>query len=114
MQWNMSSASAQNPLGGALPVPAPRPEIVKPIPPKPRPRGLLWGLAAFAALAGVGLYVNRDRISPKQGGGPGAAVLRTAVVSIGDVQRTLRVTGSIGAERFAAITAPRLLGNRNS
>src|SRR4051812_48116303 len=109
-------SSASNPYGNALPLPpSPRPEIVKPIPPKPRPYGLLWGGLALAIVAGAGVYLNRDRVAPKEsGGGPGAAVVRTAVIATGDVQRTLRVGGAISAERFAAVTAPRLLGNRNS
>ena len=109
-------SSASNPFGDALPhLPSPRPEIVKPVPPKPRPRGLLWGGVALAIVAGVAVYLNRDRVAPKEnGGGPGAAVVRTAVVTMGEVHRTLRVGGAISAERFAAITAPRLLGNRNS
>src|SRR6266576_6886469 len=108
-------SSASNPYGNALPLPAPRPEIVKPVPPKPRPRGLMWGAAALAILAAAGVYVERSRVAPKENsGGPRAAIVRTAVVAVGDVHRTMRVGGSISAERFAAITAPRLQGNRGS
>src|SRR5262245_37474206 len=115
MQFHMSSASVPNPVGGALPQGAPsRPEIVKPAPPKPRPRGLWWGLAALAITAGVGLYLNRDRMPTKQGGGSSSGVMRTAMISVGDIHRTLRITGSVSAERFAAIIAPQLRGNRGS
>src|SRR4051794_20895717 len=109
-------SSASNPFGDALPQQqGPRPQIVKPVPPKPRPRGLLWVAVAVAVIAGAAVYVSRNRVAQKESGsGSGAAVLRTAVVAMGDVQRTLRVSGTISAERFAAITAPRLLGNRNS
>src|SRR5580704_7460715 len=107
-------SSASNPLGGALPQRTPsRPEMVKPVPPRPRSRGLGWGLAALAIIAGAGYYLNRDRLAPKEGGTVTAAT-RTAIVAVGDVHRTLRLGGSIAAERFAAITAPRLAGNRNS
>src|SRR5580693_4963634 len=106
MHWQMSSASVPNPLGGgALPQQTPpRPEIVKPAPPKPRPRALGWGLAALAILAGVGLYWNRGRVPPENGGGgPSVAAFRTAVVSYGELKRTVRLGGSIQAERFAAL-----------
>jgi len=76
----------------------------------------LWlGLAAAAIVAGAGLYLNRDRLAPKEGGGgPGGTVVRTAVIAAGDLHRTLRVTGVITAERFSAIIAPQLRGSRGS
>src|SRR5260370_1112574 len=99
MEFQMSSASVPNPLGGALPERAPLgpeppgPKIVKPVPPRPRPRGLWWGLAALAIVGGIGAYLNGGRVPPSQGGGgPSAAVFRTAAVSFGDLHRTLRVT----------------------
>src|SRR5258705_13895343 len=97
MQFEMSSASVPNPLGGALPQRAPsRPEIVKPIPPRPRPRGLLWGLAAVAIVAGAGLYLNRDRLAPKEGGGgPTGAAGRMAAIGGGGLHLTFRVGGGI-------------------
>src|SRR6266851_3729403 len=112
----MSSASLPNPLGGALPERAPsRPEIVKPVPPKPRPRGVWWGLAALAIVGGIGAYLNGGRVPPgERGGGSSASVFRTAAISFGDLQRTLRVTGSISAERFAGVIAPQLRGSRSS
>src|SRR2546425_11734173 len=113
MQFHMSGASVPIPLGGALPQRAPsRPEIVKPAPPRPRPRGLWLGLAALAVVAGAGLYLNRDRVSPKQGGGSSGGASRMATIAGGDIQRTFRVTGSVRAEGFEAILAPQLRGNR--
>ena len=116
MRFEMSSASVPNPLGGALPQRAPsRPEIVKPVPPRPRPRGMWWGLAAVTIVAGAGLYLNRDRLAPKEGGGgPTGTTVRTAIIAAGDVHRTLRVSGVITAERFAAVIAPQLRGSRGS
>src|SRR5260370_26033268 len=83
MHFQMSSASVPNPLGGeALPQQTPsRPEIVKPIPPKRRPRGIAWGLAALVIIAGAALYLNlnRDRVPPENGGGgPPPAAFPTA------------------------------------
>src|SRR2546423_11416020 len=116
MRFHLSSASVPNPLGRAVPQPAPaRPQIVKPVPPKPRPRGLLWGLAALALVAGGGYLWNANRVRPENGGGgPSVAALRTAVVSYGELKRSVRLGGSIQAERFAALIAPQLHGNRGS
>src|SRR2546422_572445 len=121
MRFEMSSASLPNRLGGALPQRAPSrpepsgPKIVKPAPHRPRSNALWLGLAAAAIVAGAGLYLNRDRLSPKEGGGgPGGTVVRTAVIAAGDLHRTLRVTGVITAERFSAIIAPQLRGSRGS
>src|SRR5882724_11640489 len=121
MQFEMSSASVPNPLGGALPDRAPsrpepsRPQIVKPAPRKPRPRAMWWGLAALAIAGAVGAYWNAGRVPPREGGGgPSSTVFRTAAISVGDLHRTLRVTGSISAERFAAVIAPQLRGSRSS
>src|SRR5260370_24232430 len=116
MRFQMSSASLPNPLGGALPERAPsRPEIVKPVPPKPRRRGVWWGLAAVAIVGGIGAYLNGGRVPPgERGGGSSASVFRTAAISFGDLQRTLRVTGSFSAERFAGVIAPQLRGSRSS
>src|SRR6266851_4177513 len=121
MRFEMSSASIPDPFGGALPQRAPSrpkpsgPKIVKPVPPRPRSHALWLGLAAAAIVAGAGLYLNRDRLAPKEGGGgPGGTVVRTAVIAAGDLHRTLRVTGVITAERFSAIIAPQLRGSRGS
>src|SRR5262252_7794572 len=99
----MSSASVPNPNEhGALPGPAPRPKIVRPSPPARRPRAYAWIVAALvvAAAAGAGLYWNRERVTAEKGGGPTATAIRTAVVSLGDLHRTVRLGGSIQAERF--------------
>src|SRR5260370_39376371 len=116
MRFQMSSASLPNPLGGALPERAPsRPEIVKPVPPKPRPRGVWWGLAALAIVGGIGTYLNGGRVPPgERGGGSSTSVFRTAAISFCDLQRTLRETGSITAARLAGVIAPQLHGSRSS
>src|SRR3979411_1072092 len=105
MRFYMSSAPITNPLGGALPQHAPsRPEIVKPVPPKSRPRGLGWGLAALGGMLGAGAYWNHERVPPEKGdGGSSVAAMRTAVIATGELKRTVRLGGSIQAERFAAL-----------
>src|SRR5262249_29243438 len=118
MQSPMSSASAPNPLGASIrgsAVPAPsRPEIVKPAPTKPRPSGLWWGLIALAIVAGVGVYWNRNQAEPEKGGGPTATAVRTATLAVGDLHRTVRLGGTVQAERFAGLLAPLLRGSRSS
>src|SRR5215472_17042693 len=98
----MSSASVPNPNErGALPGPAPRPEIVRPSPPPRRHRAYGWIAAALViAAAAAGLYWNRQRVTAEKGGGPAATAIPTAVVSFGDLHRTVRLGGSIQAERF--------------
>src|SRR5258708_18541343 len=95
MRFEMSSASLPDPFGGALPQRAPSrpepsgPKIVKPVPPRPRSRALWLGLAAAAIVAGAGLYLNRDRLAPPEGGGgPGGTVVRTAVIAARGLHRT--------------------------
>jgi hypothetical protein len=39
--------------------------------------------------------------------------VRTGGIIVGDVRRTLRVAGTIQAERFASIMAPQLRGSRS-
>src|SRR5262245_19320596 len=108
-------ASSNAPLpghgGGAKPAPAretPAPSLV---PPKPEPekrRTALWGvLAAIAVVAGgVGLYRNQSQ--PKTGeGGPGI-VVPTMVLATGHVNETIRVSGTVSAQNFAALLAPRI------
>src|SRR5579864_6958622 len=99
MHFQMSSASVPNPLGAqALPQQTPpRPEIVKPVPPRRRPLAIFWGLAGVALMAGGVLYVNRKQ--PENGSGPSVAAFRTAVISTGELKRTVRLGGSIQAER---------------
>ena len=112
----MSSASLPNRGDGhALPDQAPsRPEIVRPAPSKGRPRGLRWGALAALLLSAGGIYLARSRPPAEKGGGAGAASLRTAAVAFGDLHRTVRLSGTIQAERFAALLAPRLRGDRGS
>jgi multidrug efflux pump subunit AcrA (membrane-fusion protein) len=114
MQFQMSSASAASPAtGGALPQVAPGPAIVHPRPAKPR-RGRGWLLVVVLAVAaGAAYYFLRGRPSQAGPSSPEATAVRVATVSAGDFTQTLRVTGTISAERFVSLLAPQLGGRRD-
>jgi HlyD family secretion protein len=68
------------------------------------------------ALAGGGLawYLNMQneaRLAAKGGGG--IIAVSTAVVAMGDVNATVRVNGTVAAQNFAAMLAPRIQGSRS-
>jgi len=69
-------------------------------------KGIFVALA-LAAVGAAGYFALR------QSGGralAGAAGTRTAKVTTGDLRRTLRLGGTIGAKEFAAMVAPRMQG----
>ena len=113
MQSHMSSAPLPNPMGGAVPIR--RPEIVaKPAPPqRRRPRMVGWIAALVAVALATGVYFNRERLSSKKDGVGSVTGLTTTSIVIGDLQRTVRLSGTISAERFAALMAPQLRGSRS-
>jgi multidrug resistance efflux pump len=91
---------------GAERVPdAGRPEVVAPGAAAPRSRAwLVWLLVAAALMAGAILLLRSRYVSK-----PAAwAGIRTARVIRGALLKTLRVSGSIEASRYADIVAPRL------
>jgi len=62
---------------------------------------------------GAALYFNSKSDSKLAGGGPGFMV-PTIAVSLGDLHATIRVNGTVAAQNFAALTAPRILGSRSA
>ncbi len=60
-----------------------------------------------AALAGLA-WIARARVGADRSKGE-ASEVRTATIATGDLQRTVRLSGVVTAERFAALMAPRLL-----
>jgi HlyD family secretion protein len=79
----------------------------------PRHRRSIWipVLLTVVAVAAVGSYFNHQANSGDKGKRE-TATLRTASIARGDVDHTVRISGVIAAERFAAIMAPRLRGTR--
>ena len=84
---------------------APAPVLVQPPPPRRRTR---WAaVALLALLAFAAGYFLFQRVRP---GARGVQAVRTTRVVRGELQRTLRVSGMVGARAFAPIVAPRLSG----
>lgn len=118
MQFSMSSVPAPDPTGsGPIPVPqppAPGPQVVRPR--RPRHRRVKYWLSAVLVLltaAALGYYLRSAWQQPAKGKGGGGAAIRTVPVVAGDLQQTVRLTGVVQAERFAALLAPRLRGSRS-
>ncbi|HXB70292.1 MAG TPA: HlyD family efflux transporter periplasmic adaptor subunit [Candidatus Acidoferrales bacterium] len=119
----LSSIPAPDPGSGVQPELPPsfpmRPSVV---PPKQRPdatppkrRTALWGtLIAFTLLAGgAAYYLNTQSPGKVSGGGPPVVSVSTAVVGMGDLQATVRVNGTVSAQNFASLLAPRIMGSRS-
>lgn len=114
MQSQMSSASAPSPLGPTIsPGRAPAtPVIVPPVPRKPRRMGL-WGLLFLSVVAIAGfLYYTQFRAARPGPARPGPAAVRTAKIFVGDLNRTIYLSGTVSAERYAGIMVPNLRGSR--
>ena len=94
-------------------VPPPAPTLV---PPRPKPSGKKrLGWIVFLIVAAIGIergvhYYANVRKPPEAAA---AAVIRTGTVTQGLVQRTIRLTGTTGAERFSSLISPQLRGNRS-
>src|SRR5207253_1822456 len=95
--------------------PQPGPLAVPPkhAPPKKR-RTALWGILLVVALLGGGVayYLKTQSDAKVAGQGPVISV-STAVVGIGDLHATVRVNGTVAAQNFKAMLAPRIQGSRS-
>ena len=102
-------------LSSSAPLPAHQPEAPKPliVPPRERekrgPARWLISLALILILGGLAWWKFR---SAKTGG----PVIAVPVVSVtaGDIQKAVRVTGTVAARNFASLLAPRVLGSRSN
>ena len=108
----MSGAAAPSSVPGPGPRKAPGPVVVPRKTRRPRRWALFASGLVAAALIGGAAWVLRNW--GEQPGGPAGpvAALPTAAVGFGDVQRTIRVSGVVQAERSAALMAPQLFGGR--
>lgn len=93
--------------------PRPAPQVVPP-PERQRRRRLRWWIVPAILLVGIGLYVQwgRQRAAREQAAG---AVAQVPVfkVEAGALERTLRVSGTTRAEKYASVLVPRLEGSRS-
>src|SRR5436190_23525455 len=87
-------------------VPAPGPSVVPPKHHRPKRRTALWGVIVVLVLVagGATVYLSSKSDSRLTGGGT-AFMVPTMAVSLGDLNATLRVNGTVAAQNFAALTA---------
>src|SRR5271157_5047465 len=114
MQSFSSSAPAPG-TGGEPLVPVPGPAVVPPKGPAKR-RVAIWGIPLVVAIlaGGIALYLNTDSGKKAIGkGGPPTVVVPVAAVLLGDLHATVRVSGTVAAQNFAALLAPRIVGSRS-
>lgn len=103
-----------------VPAPDPGPGIKRPgpaiVPPKPpaRRRTALWGipLVLVVLAGGVGLYLNSQSHSKTGGGGP-TVTIPVVAAFLGDLNASIRVNGTVAAQNFAPLLAPRITGSRS-
>lgn len=107
MQFSASTAPAPGP--GREPQPTPGPAIVPPLQPKPRRK--LWGILIAALIVGGLAYYWHATNAATATGGPVISV-PTVSASIGNVDATIRLNGTIAAKLQATILAPRIQGSR--
>jgi HlyD family secretion protein len=63
---------------------------------------------------GAGAYYYKAQNDKKEAAKNSIISISTGVVGIGEVNATVRVNGTISAENFAALMAPRILGSRSN
>lgn len=113
-------------LLNSAPLPDPRQEPDEPQPKraKPsvvparepgRPSPAKWAipLALVAIAGGLAFYLKTQAAAKTGGGGPSITVPVVSVV-VGDLNRTVRVSGTVAARNFASLLAPRIQGSRSN
>ncbi|MCX6594760.1 MAG: HlyD family efflux transporter periplasmic adaptor subunit [Acidobacteria bacterium] len=83
---------------------APAPELPK----KPFPWAILGTVLVAVAAVGAWYMLSRSADAPA----PAQVALRTATVSTGGVEQTIRLTGVTAAEKFVSLVTPQLRANR--
>lgn len=73
---------------------------------------LFWGIPLLLIVAAAGYLQYQNANADSRTAGGGGAAIATAVVSLGDIHSTVRISGSVVAERSAIIRAPRIMGSR--
>jgi multidrug efflux pump subunit AcrA (membrane-fusion protein) len=93
----------------------PKPSVVPPREPGKRRRPTRWvvALALVVIAGGLAFYLKTQAATKTGGGGPTISVPVVSVV-VGDLNRTIRVSGTVAAQNFAALLAPRIQGSRSN
>jgi len=113
MHPNPSSVpNPQGPQGQPPTGPAAVPPRERHIDDKPSRTGLWVAIAIVAVSAGA--YYYKAQNDKKEAARNSIISVSTGVVGIGEVNATVRVNGTISAENFAALMAPRILGSRSN
>ena len=104
--------------GASAPILAPPPSAAPSaptlVPPKPKssgPKRLGWLVFLILAAIGVERGIHFAR-KPSPAAQSAAIVVRTGTVTQGAIDRTIRLTGTTGAEKFSSLISPQLRGNR--
>jgi len=93
---------------------APRPSVVPPREPDKR-RPARWAIPlALVLIAGGLAYYLKSRAAAKTGGAGPVITVPVVSVVVGDINRTVRVTGTVTAKNFASLLAPRIQGSRSN
>ena len=92
---------------------APRPAAVPPRPKRRRPLFRLSGGILLVLLVAAASYLQyRDKDVDRKTTPGGGAAIASVAVSLGDIHSTVRISGTVVAERSAIIRAPRIMGSR--
>ncbi len=112
MQPTPSSVPAP---GGPQQQPQPGPSALPPKPvPVPKRRTGMWGILIAVLFLGAGAaYYLKTQNDAKVAAKGSLVSVSTAVVGLGDLHATVRVNGTVNAQNFAALMAPRILGSRS-
>lgn len=96
----------------AAPQPAPlRPRALPPRSPSSR-TAWWWGAAVILVVAGAVVWWQREVFVPALRKAPTTPGVRTVAASTGSLEKSVRIAGVTGAERFAVLMAPQMRGSR--
>ena len=102
-----------SPVSGAS-APQPAPERLELVPPRQpeRRRSRAWILLVPIAIIAIAAYLWKTNTAT-QSTTIALNSVRTATAGPGSVQATVRITGTLAAQKSVTITAPRILGSRS-
>src|ERR1043166_9544093 len=108
MQPTMSSVPAPKAPESQPPQPGPSVVPAKLPPARPRRTGL-WATLIVLVIASAGTTSYLKTQADAKAATKSIASVSTAVLGLGDVTATIRVNGTVNAQNFAALLAPRIL-----